>query len=112
MIPPALVRDHLADAPVGGVVLIVEGDGCDRRQRLRRRGRPVGADQDGVALDILVQARRDANAAKRFSKRLLDASVLYPVSLRNLLTRLTFGGLFQARWWAHVHEEWNQSRHA
>jgi putative transposase len=28
-------------------------------------------DQDGVALDILVQARRDANAAKRFFKRLL-----------------------------------------
>ena len=28
-------------------------------------------DQDGVALDILVQARRDAQAAKRFFKRLL-----------------------------------------
>ena len=28
-------------------------------------------DQDGVALDSLVQARRDANAAKRFFKRLL-----------------------------------------
>ena len=28
-------------------------------------------DQDGVVLDILVQARRDANAAKRFFKRLL-----------------------------------------
>src|ERR1700689_4163172 len=27
-------------------------------------------DQDGVALDIPVQARRDANAAKRFFKRL------------------------------------------
>jgi len=27
--------------------------------------------QDGVVLDILVQARRDANAAKRFFKRLL-----------------------------------------
>src|ERR1019366_10340425 len=36
----------------------------------------------------------------------LDASVLYPVSLRNLLMRLTLGGLFQARWSAHVHEEW------
>jgi hypothetical protein len=36
----------------------------------------------------------------------LDASVLYPVSLRNLLMRLTLNGLFQARWSAHVHEEW------
>ena len=29
------------------------------------------ADQDGVVLDILVQGRRDARAAKRFFKRLL-----------------------------------------
>jgi predicted nucleic acid-binding protein len=36
----------------------------------------------------------------------LDASVLYPVTLRNLLMRLTLNGLFQARWSAHVHEEW------
>ena len=28
-------------------------------------------DQDGVVLDILVQSRRDAKAAKRFFKRLL-----------------------------------------
>ena len=28
-------------------------------------------DQDGVVLDILVQVRRDAQAAKRFLKRLL-----------------------------------------
>jgi putative transposase len=28
-------------------------------------------DQDGVVLDILVQGRRDANAAKRFFRRLL-----------------------------------------
>jgi hypothetical protein len=27
----------------------------------------------------------------------LDAGVLYPVSLRNLLMRLTLAGLFQAR---------------
>jgi len=39
----------------------------------------------------------------------LDASVLYPVSLRNLLMRLTLNGLFQARWSAHVHEEWIRS---
>ncbi len=36
----------------------------------------------------------------------LDASVLYPVSLRNLLMGLTLNGLFQARWSADVHEEW------
>lgn len=36
----------------------------------------------------------------------LDASVLYPVSLRNLLMRLALSGLFQARWSADVHEEW------
>jgi hypothetical protein len=36
----------------------------------------------------------------------LDASVLYPVSLRNLLMRLTLDGLYQARWSASVHEEW------
>jgi predicted nucleic acid-binding protein len=39
----------------------------------------------------------------------LDASVLYPVSLRNLLMRLTLDGLYQARWSAHVHEEWMRS---
>jgi predicted nucleic acid-binding protein len=36
----------------------------------------------------------------------LDASVLYPVSLRNLLMRLTPAGLYQARWSADVHKEW------
>ena len=39
----------------------------------------------------------------------LDASVLYPASLRNLLMRLTLNGLFQARWSADVHEEWIRS---
>jgi putative transposase len=32
-------------------------------------------DQDGVVLDILVQPRRDANAAKRFFKRLLSSTL-------------------------------------
>jgi len=36
----------------------------------------------------------------------LDASVLYPVSLRNLLMRLTLERLYQARWSADVHAEW------
>jgi len=35
-------------------------------------------DQDGVVLDILVQARRDANAAKRFFKRLLKSLQCVP----------------------------------
>jgi putative transposase len=35
-------------------------------------------DQDGVALDILVQARRDADAAKRFFKRLLKGLQYVP----------------------------------
>src|SRR5579863_5760627 len=36
----------------------------------------------------------------------LDANVLYPVSLRNLLMRLTLSRLFQALWSPRVHEEW------
>jgi predicted nucleic acid-binding protein len=36
----------------------------------------------------------------------LDASVLYPVSLRHLLMRLTLERLYRARWSAKIHEEW------
>ena len=36
----------------------------------------------------------------------LDASVLYPVSLRSLLMRMILAKLFQARWSATIHEEW------
>lgn len=36
----------------------------------------------------------------------LDANVLYPATLRNLLMRLAITGLFQARWTARVHDEW------
>ncbi|MCE7987059.1 MAG: PIN domain-containing protein [Caldilinea sp. CFX5] len=36
----------------------------------------------------------------------LDANVLYPAGLRNLLLRLATQGLFQAKWSASVHEEW------
>ena len=36
----------------------------------------------------------------------LDASVLYPASLRHLLMRLALERLYQARWSARVHEEW------
>ena len=39
----------------------------------------------------------------------LDASVLYPVSLRHLLMRLALEGLFQPKWSATVHDEWIRS---
>ena len=39
-------------------------------------------DQDGVVLDILVQSRRDAGAAKRFFKRLLKGLQYVPRACR------------------------------
>lgn len=36
----------------------------------------------------------------------LDANVLYPALLRNILLRLASQGLFQARWSSQVHDEW------
>jgi putative transposase len=47
--------------------------GMMRQLAMRFRGLLKGGDidQDGVVLDILVQARRDGQAAKRFFKRLL-----------------------------------------
>lgn len=36
----------------------------------------------------------------------LDANVLYPAPLRNLLMRLALHGLSEAKWSATVHEEW------
>lgn len=37
---------------------------------------------------------------------LLDASVLYPAPLRDLLMHLAGTGLFRARWTEAIHEEW------
>jgi predicted nucleic acid-binding protein len=37
---------------------------------------------------------------------LLDASVLYPAPLRDLLVRLSLVGLFDARWTETIHDEW------
>ncbi|MHB1633397.1 MAG: PIN domain-containing protein [Acidithiobacillus sp.] len=37
---------------------------------------------------------------------ILDACVLYPAPLRDLLMRLTLSGLFRARWTNQIHEEW------
>jgi predicted nucleic acid-binding protein len=42
----------------------------------------------------------------RTPRALLDASVLYPVSLRNLLMRLLLARLFQGRWSVRIHDEW------
>lgn len=36
----------------------------------------------------------------------LDACVLYPAPLRDLLLRLALADLFRARWSASIHEEW------
>jgi predicted nucleic acid-binding protein len=41
----------------------------------------------------------------RFSV-ILDACVLYPAPLRDLLLRLALTGLFKARWTDAIHEEW------
>jgi len=37
---------------------------------------------------------------------LLDACVLYPAPLRDLLMHLTLADLFQAKWSADIHKEW------
>ncbi|MBL1257394.1 PIN domain-containing protein [Methylocystis sp. Sn-Cys] len=39
----------------------------------------------------------------------LDASVLYPALLRNVLMHFAVADLFQAHWSARVHEEWMRS---
>jgi len=36
----------------------------------------------------------------------LDACVLYPAPIRDLLLQLATAGLFRARWTDHIHEEW------
>ena len=40
---------------------------------------------------------------------LLDANVLYPALLRDLLLQLAFAGLFQAHWSADIDAEWKRS---
>lgn len=37
---------------------------------------------------------------------LLDACVLYPAPLRDLLLRLSITGLFSAKWTDQIHDEW------
>jgi len=39
----------------------------------------------------------------------LDANVLYPAALRDLLMRLALQGLFRAKWSDMVHEEWMEA---
>ena len=49
-------------------------------------------DQDGVVLDILVQERRDAKAAKRFFRRLLKGLHYVPrVIVKRQATKLRRG---------------------
>jgi predicted nucleic acid-binding protein len=45
---------------------------------------------------------------KKFSV-VLDACVLYPAPLRDLLMRLSVTDLFKARWTDQIHEEWIQA---
>jgi len=40
---------------------------------------------------------------------LLDANVLYPAPLRDLLLELSVSDLFRAKWTAHIHHEWIES---
>jgi predicted nucleic acid-binding protein len=40
---------------------------------------------------------------------ILDANVLYPASLRDVLLQLAFAGLYQARWSAEIDEEWKRN---
>lgn len=40
---------------------------------------------------------------------LLDANVLYPPPLRDLLLQMSFSGLFQARWTTEIETEWKRS---
>jgi predicted nucleic acid-binding protein len=40
---------------------------------------------------------------------ILDACVLYPAALRDLLMRLTLAGCFHARWSDAIHDEWTRS---
>jgi hypothetical protein len=39
----------------------------------------------------------------------LDACVLYPAPLRDLLLRLALTDLFRARWTDRIHDEWIRS---
>jgi hypothetical protein len=40
---------------------------------------------------------------------LLDASVLYPATIRDILMQLAVTDLFRAKWTADIHEEWMRS---
>ena len=39
----------------------------------------------------------------------LDANVLYPAHLRDVLLRLAAGGFFRPRWSARIHDEWTRN---
>ena len=62
---------------------------------VQARQRPLHPDHD----------RRGSNRAA-LRQALLDANVLYPVPLRDLLLQLTTAKVFRARWTSAIHKEW------
>ena len=42
-------------------------------------------------------------------KALLDANVLYPAPLRDVLMRLAVTDIFAARWTERIHDEWTRN---
>jgi hypothetical protein len=40
---------------------------------------------------------------------ILDANVLYPTLVRDLLLSLATAGLYHARWSRHIHDEWTRN---
>ena len=54
-------------------------------------------DQDGIVLDILVQARRDSNAAKRFFNRLLKGLQYVPRGMMRSIVHVDDAGRFCRR---------------
>jgi PIN domain len=48
----------------------------------------------------------DAVPEFRLIRAVLDANVIYPAFLRDVLLRLAASGLYQPRWTARIHDEW------
>jgi hypothetical protein len=48
----------------------------------------------------------DATSEFRLVRAVLDANVIYPAFLRDVLLRLAASGLYQPHWTARIHDEW------
>jgi hypothetical protein len=48
-------------------------------------------------------------AGYRAYTTVLDACVLYPAPVRDLMLSLSVAGLFRARWTEHIHDEWTRN---